>query len=312
MITSISGPILLTGVNGQVGSDLLPLLQTLGPVVAPTRADLDLTDTTAVRELVRHLHPRWIVNAAAYTAVDKAEIDSATAFAVNGDAPRALGEEAARLGTPVLHFSTDYVFSGEGSRPWREDDPTGPLNVYGASKLAGEQALAGSHAPYLVFRTSWVYGTRGKNFFRTMLQLAREREDLKIVDDQYGAPTWSRNLALLIAHLIAGFEQQTTQSGRTLAEAVNPVSGIYHACDAGVTTWFGFATELVRLAKLDQPRQRFASITPIPTHEYPTPAKRPASSRLDCGKLSRVFAYSMPRWQDATASVSALLASELS
>lgn len=296
-------PILLTGVHGQVGTELRPLLEALGPVVSPTRAELDLTDTGSLRDYIRRVRPRWIVNAAAYTAVDKAESDSGSAYALNRDAPRVLGEEAARLGAPVLHFSTDYVFSGEGSRAWREDDATGPLGVYGASKLAGEQALAETGAPHLIFRTSWVYGTHGKNFLRTIWQLAREREELKIVDDQYGAPTWSRNLAALTAHLVAQFDSQATQRGITLAEAIQPVEGTYHACDAGVTTWFGFATEFLTLATLAAPQQRLAAIKPVPGSEYLTPAKRPSNSRLDCGKLNRVLGWSMPPWQESTKGV---------
>ena len=300
-------PILLTGVNGQVGADLRPLLKAFGSVIAPTRTEIDLTDTGAIRDLIRRIKPRWIINAAAYTAVDKAESDRATAYAINAEIPRILGEEAGRLGVPVLHFSTDYVFSGAGSRPWREDDVTGPLSVYGASKLAGEQALADTQAPYLIFRTSWVYSVHGKNFLRTILQLARERDELRIVDDQYGAPTWSRNLALLVAHTMHLYEADALQTGRTLTEVIQPVAGVYHACDTGVTSWFGFAVEILRLAKLQEPQRRFASIQPIPGCEYPAPAKRPQNSRLDCGKLNRVLGYSMPSWQQSTASVVRLL-----
>ena len=300
---TIEGPILLTGVNGQVGGELLPLLTALGEVIAPTREELDLADTSAIRDIVRRVKPRWIVNPAAYTAVDKAESDVKTAFAINRDAPEVFGEEAARIGASVLHFSTDYVFAGDGTRPWCEDDPTQPLGVYGASKLAGEQALASSGATHLVFRTSWVYGTRGKNFLLTILKFAREREELKIVADQHGAPTWSRDLARLAVHAILRSEKDASAKGTTLAEAVRPLTGVYHACDAGFTTWFGFASEFVRLAQVAEPEQTFAKLIPIPSSEYPTPAKRPENSRMNCEKLTRMLSFRMPTWEHSTAQV---------
>ena len=301
----IDGPILLTGVNGQVGGELLPLLSALGEVVAPTREELDLGDTSAIRDIVRRVKPRWIVNPAAYTAVDKAESDVEAAFAINRDAPGVLGEEAARIGAPVLHFSTDYVFAGDGTQPWCETDPTQPLGVYGSSKLAGEQALAASSAAHLVFRTSWVYGTRGKNFLLTILKFAREREELKVVADQHGAPTWSRDLARLAVHAILQSEEDAAAKGVTLTEAVKPITGIYHACNAGFTTWFGFASEFVRLAQVAEPKQTFAKLRPIPSSEYPTPAKRPENSRMTCEKLTRVLNFEMPTWEHSTARVMA-------
>ncbi len=228
------GPILLLGGNGQVGGESLPLLRGLGEVVSLTRAELDLTDGAAVRATVRDLKPRWIVNAAAYTAVDKAESESRTAYVLNGELPGILGEEAARIGSAVIHFSTDYVFSGEGSRPWREDDATGPLSVYGASKLGGEKALAESGAGHFIFRTSWVFGARGENFLRRILQLALERDELKIVDDQVGSPTWSRTLARLVEHTIRRAEERTMSSGCGLDEAVRPVGGVYHCLEHGL------------------------------------------------------------------------------
>ncbi len=297
------GPILLIGANGQVGSEALPLLRALGNVVSLTRAELDLTDPTAIRTAVRQVKPRWIVNAAAYTAVDKAERDSQTAFAINRDAPGILSEEASRIGAPVIHFSTDYVFSGDGTRPWREDDPTGPLGVYGASKLAGEQALAGSGAAHFIFRTSWVYGARGENFLRRILKLALEREELKIVDDQYGAPTWSRTLARLAVDCVLKCDEDALVHGGRPAEAVQAVSGIYHACSAGFTTWFGFASEFVRTAQMARPERAFARLTPIPSSAFPTAARRPTNSRMNCEKLARTFGFDMPAWQDSTAQV---------
>ncbi len=300
---SVPGPILLTGVNGQVGGECLPLLQAMGEVVAPTRAELDMSNPEAVRIYVQNLRPRWIVNPAAYTAVDKAEGDIDAAFAINRDAVQALGEEAARLGTPVLHFSTDYVFAGGGTEPWRETDATAPLGVYGASKLAGEQALEASGAPYMVFRTSWVYGPRGKNFLLTILRFAREREEMKVVADQHGAPTSARDLARLVAYVITRFEAEAAASGKTLAEVMQTSCGTYHACDAGFTTWFGFAEEFVRLAKAAAPDQRYATLHPITTAEYPTPAKRPSNSRMNCEKLRTELGFTMPSWQHSAAEV---------
>ena len=302
-MTVVNSTILLTGSSGQVGGELQELLRPLGAVVAPRHAELDLSDPASIRDLVRRVQPRWIVNAAAYTAVDKAETDAAMAYLVNRDAPRILGEEAVRLGAAVIHFSTDYVFSGDGEIPWQEDDPTGPLNVYGASKLAGEQALLATAAPHLLFRTSWVYGAHRNNFLRTILKLGRERGELRIVADQHGAPTWSRNLARLVAHSISHFEAHAANSRSSLAEAVSSHWGVYHACDQGETTWFGFAEEILRQAQLASPETHFAELRPVTTAEYPTVARRPKNSRLNCGKLSRALAFSMPPWQQSTAAV---------
>jgi dTDP-4-dehydrorhamnose reductase len=298
-----NGPILLVGAHGQVGREALPLLRGLGEVVSLTRTEVDLADAAAIRTVVRQVKPRWIVNAAAYTAVDKAEADAQTAFAINGDAPGILGEEALRIGAPVIHFSTDYVFSGEGTQPWREDDSTGPLGVYGASKLAGERALAQSGAAHFIFRTSWVFGARGENFLLRIFKLALEREELKIVDDQVGAPTWSGTLGQIVAHTIAQGEGAARTLRMTPEEAVRPIDGIYHACSKGFTTWFGFASEFLQIAQRANPERRFAKLIPIPSRAYPTPAVRPMNSRMDCEKLARVLKFEMPDWQDATSQV---------
>ena len=300
-------PILLTGIHGQVGGDLLPLLGRFGEVVAPTRSELDLADTTAIRTFVRELKPKLIVNPAAYTAVDKAESDAELAHKINGIAPGILGEEAARLGAPVLHFSTDYVFAGDGTEPWSEDAPTGPLGVYGASKLAGEQALAASGAAHMIFRTSWVYGARGKNFLLTILRLAREREELRIVADQHGAPTWSQDLARLVEHVVELGLKTGGKNDASLAQFVAAHGGVYHAANAGETTWFGFAEEIVRLAREAEPGQKFARILPIPSSEFPTPAKRPANSRLQGAKLREKLGFQMLEWQTSVAAVMATL-----
>ncbi len=293
--------ILLTGATGQVGSALLELLAPLGEVIAPPRAALDLADPASLRDTVRALKPRWIVNPAAYTAVDKAESEPDLARAINVDAVAILGEEARTLGAGVIHFSTDYVFDGAAARPYAETDPTNPQSVYGASKLAGEQALRQSGAAHLIFRTSWVYGATGRNFLLTILKLARERDTLRIVADQHGAPTWSRDLARMTAHVIARCE---ASPGRGASEIIPAsLAGLYHAAGAGETTWHGFASEAVRLERERHPQARFAALEPIATAEYPTPARRPANSRLDCGKLAGNFGWTMPPWQDSLGKV---------
>jgi dTDP-4-dehydrorhamnose reductase len=248
-----------------------------------------------LREAIRSVRPQWIVNPAAYTAVDKAESEPELAYAVNRDAVRAIGEEAQRIGAVVIHFSTDYVFDGQGSRAYTEADPTGPVSVYGASKLAGEIALAESGAAHLIFRTSWVYGGRGKNFLLTILKLAREREVLRVVGDQHGAPTWSRDLALMTAAAVRRCEAD----GGGLAEAVKRVGGVYHAAGAGETTWYGFAAEAVRLERAREPKVRLAEIEAIRSAEYPTPARRPANSRLNCERLKEQFGWKMMDWQES-------------
>lgn len=300
-------PILLTGINGQVGGALLPLLQQISEVVAPGRGELDLSDPDAIREYVRKVQPRWIVNPAAYTAVDKAESERDAAFAINADAPSVLGEEAFRIGAGVIHFSTDYVFAGGGTTPWTEDHATGPLGVYGASKLKGEKGLAASGARHLIFRTSWVYGATGSNFLKTILRLARDRAEMKIVADQHGAPTWSRDLAKLTHHCITDTEAIAKEKNIAVSDALEPVSGVYHACGAGETTWFGFAEKFLELARQAEPEQAFAKLIPITTAEYPTPAVRPPNSRMNCEKLAKRLGFRMPDWEESVAKVMAEL-----
>jgi dTDP-4-dehydrorhamnose reductase len=281
----------------------------MGELHAPSRDQLDLADPTSIRAAVRFLRPRWIVNPAAYTAVDKAESEPELAHAINADAPRILAEEARRIGAAVIHFSTDYVFDGGKSTPWLESDPTNPLGVYGRTKLAGEQALAAAEIPHLILRTSWVYGATGKNFLLTILKLAQTRPELKIVADQHGAPTWSYDLARLTAHLIAHCEAESSARGLHLASVLH--SGVYHATSAGETTWHGFATEFLRLQALAHPETPLATLIPIPSSEYPTPARRPLNSRLDCEKLYRTFGFRFPHWKDAVAAVMQELASPM-
>lgn len=291
------GRILLTGATGQVGGELLKLLKLLGEVVAPTRSQMDLANASSVRETIRAVRPRWIVNPGAYTAVDKAELEPDSAYAINAEAVRVMGQEARTIGAGVIHFSTDYVFDGSGSAPYRETDATRPVSVYGASKLEGEIALTESGAGFLIFRTSWVYGAQGKNFLLTILKLARERETLRVVADQYGAPTWSRDLAKMTAEVIGQCE--ATARGRELAGVLADVGGVYHAAGGGETTWHGFAAEAVVLRREAEPGAPFAKIEAITTAEYPTPAKRPANSRMDCSRLTERFGWKMMDWRDS-------------
>jgi dTDP-4-dehydrorhamnose reductase len=302
--------ILLTGAGGQLGGQLQHTLAHLGRVVATDYAEIDLTSPAAIREAVRTLRPQWIVNPAAHTAVDKAESEPDLAFALNRDAPAILAEEAARIGAVIIHYSTDYVFDGSSQTPWVETDAPNPLAVYGASKLAGEQAVAASGAPWFTFRTSWVYGAVGKNFLLTILKLARERDELRIVADQYGAPTWAFDLAAMTASVMDQLTAQATRESRSVSEIAAESSGIYHACNAGETTWCGFAEKSVVLAQERWPTQKFAQITPITTAEYPTPARRPASSRLNCSKLAQHFGFSFPAWDQSLARVIDMLANE--
>lgn len=270
--------ILLTGTNGQVGYELERSLQGLGEVVALDRSRMALDNLDQVRSVIREVKPQLIVNPAAYTAVDKAESERELAFRINAEAPGVMAEEAKRLGAALVHYSTDYVFPGDRPGARREGDATGPANVYGASKLAGEQAIAASGVPHLIFRTSWVYGMRGKNFLLTMLRLAKERDELRIVSDQHGAPTWSRTIA------------DTT--ALVLAQRWQDDSGIYHLSSQGETTWFGFTQAILQQAGLD------CRLVPISSAEYPVPAKRPEFSVLDSGKLMSRFC-NLPSWQDA-------------
>jgi dTDP-4-dehydrorhamnose reductase len=291
----MGGRILLTGVTGQVGGELLKSLTLLGEVVAPTRAEMDLTKAASVRETILSVRPRWIINPGAYTAVDKAEDEPELAYAINAEAVRVIGLEARAIGAGVIHFSTDYVFDGSGNAPYCENDIARPVSVYGSSKLAGERALMESCAGHIIFRTSWVYGARGKNFLLTILKLARERETLRVVADQYGAPTWSRDLAKMTAQVV--HQCETEARGCELSALLGRVGGVYHATGAGETSWHGFATEAVQLQQQAEPHTRFAKIEAITTAEYPTPAKRPRNSRMNCGRLRERFGWTMLDWQ---------------
>lgn len=280
--------ILITGANGQVGWELQRTLAPLGEVVALGREALDLSNADAIRHTVRQIAPELIVNAAAYTAVDKAEEECELAQAVNGIAPGVLAEEAKSLNAALVHYSTDYVFDGLKGAPYEEIDGAHPASVYGKTKLAGEKAIAAVGAPHLILRTSWVYGARGKNFLRTMLRLANERDELRVVNDQLGAPTWSRMIAEATSAILA----QCLHKG---AVVLSDKGGLYHLTAAGQTSWFGFASEIVKHTE-KPPR-----MTPISTAEYPLPALRPAYSVMSNSKLERTFHIRLPDWRAALA-----------
>jgi dTDP-4-dehydrorhamnose reductase len=288
--------LLLLGQSGQVGWELRRTLAPLGAVVAPDRRALDLASPDSIRAAVRAVRPTLIVNAAAYTAVDRAEAEPELAHAINGAAPGILAEEARRLNIPLVHYSTDFVFDGQASEPYAEDAPPNPINVYGRSKLEGERAIRASGATHLILRTGWVYGARGQNFPRTILRLSRERETLKVVDDQVGTPTWSRFVAEATAQAL----------GRLLpprpALAWEAVSGSYHLTPAGRTTWFGFAQALLE-ADPHKEGRALRQLLPISSAEYGSPARRPAMSCLDCAALRRTFGIVQPEWRTLLALV---------
>jgi dTDP-4-dehydrorhamnose reductase len=271
--------ILVTGKHGQVGSELSRLYHSRSDVLLAGRDECDLSSESSIRGAVRRVEPAVIINAGAYTAVDKAETDQSLCFAVNAAAPGVLAQEAARLNALLIHYSTDYVFNGEKPEAYFESDPINPVSVYGASKAAGEAAIAEAGARYLVLRTSWVYAAEGKNFLRTMLRLGAERPELRVVDDQVGAPTSAAAIAAATV--------------RVVEEFAAPPAGIYHMTAGGSTSWFGFARAIFDAGLLSaQPR-----LQAIPSTEYPTPAKRPANSVLNNDKFARAFGFRLPPWQ---------------
>ncbi len=285
--------ILLTGKTGQVGYELERSLQGLGEVIAVDREQLDLADLDQVREVVRAVRPELIVNPAAYTAVDKAESEPELAMRINGEAPGVLAEEARKLGAALIHYSTDYVFDGSKTGAYGEDDSTSPINVYGRTKLAGEQAIQASGVPHLIFRTSWVYGTRGRNFLSTVQRLAQERDELRIVADQFGAPTWCRTVADTTAIVAAQLQARKTDAVVD-KELWLEKGGLYHLAAQGQTSWHGFAQTIV--AHWSCPRK--PEVTAIGTQDYPLPAKRPANSVLSCERLIDAFCR-LPEWDSA-------------
>jgi dTDP-4-dehydrorhamnose reductase len=271
--------ILITGKNGQVGTELSRLYQSSGGVVLTGRDECDLSNEQSIRDTVERVKPTVIVNAGAYTAVDQAEKEPGLCFAINAHAPRVLAQEAARLGALLIHYSTDYVFNGEKTQPYLETDPIHPVNVYGESKAAGEAAIAQAATRYLVLRTSWVYAAHGKNFLRTMLRLGAERPELRVVDDQLGAPTSAAAIANATARLVE--------------QSLSIAPGIYHMTAAGSTSWCGFARAIFDAGVLStQPR-----VQPISSADYPTPARRPANSVLSNDKFAQSFGFRLPTWQ---------------
>jgi dTDP-4-dehydrorhamnose reductase len=280
--------ILLTGKNGQVGWELHRSLSTLGSVFAMGRSDMDLSKPETLGPVIREIRPDIIINAAAYTAVDKAESEPELAMTVNGIAPGVIAEEAQKIGAGMIHYSTDYVFDGETTSPYREEDSTCPLSVYGKSKLAGEKAVAQIDIPHFILRTGWVYSLRGSNFLLTMQKLAQTRKQIKVVGDQTGAPTWARSIAEGTVRIL----EQCRGATRPL---VFPHSGVFNISCGGKTSWFGFAKKIFELSDLSG----CTDVVFIPTIEYPTPATRPKYSLLSNEKLKQKFHHEMPQWQVA-------------
>jgi dTDP-4-dehydrorhamnose reductase len=296
--------ILLTGKNGQIGAELAVVLPGLGEIIAPDRQQLDLSRPDDIRRAIQEVRPTLIVNAAAYTAVDQAEKEEAVAQAINADAPGWMAQEAKKIGAGLVHYSTDYVFDGSKHSPYEESDPPNPLSVYGKTKLAGEQAIRDVGLPHLIIRTAWVYGTRGRNFLLTILRLASQREELRIVDDQFGAPTWCRELARGTASVL----------GRLMADREGALSlpetgGVYHMTAAGLTTWHDFAVAILDeashvpanlswLTAATGGRNLIAKrISPITTAQYPTLARRPAYSVLSNFRLAQRFGVQLSEWR---------------
>lgn len=297
--------ILLTGQSGQIGHELALSLQGLGEVMSFSRQQMDLADLDQIRDTIRATRPDLIINPAAYTAVVKAENEPELATRINGEAPGVIAEEAQRLGAPMVHYSTDYVFDGTQSQPYDETSPTHPINVYGQSKCAGEEAIARHCEAYWILRTSWVYSVGGGNFLKTVIRLAQEQEKFTIVGDQFGAPTWSKTISDVTRRLLvnqpAGLNRQHQQLD---LERLRQTSGIYHLTAAGETSWHGYASFIVDQLQAMQVPIRVISknmITPVPSETYPTPPKRPKSSRLSGTKLASTFHVAMPQWQNEVA-----------
>jgi dTDP-4-dehydrorhamnose reductase len=285
--------ILLIGSNGQVGYELQRSLACLGNVISTDRSQLDMTDNEAIRARVAEIVPDIIVNAAAYTAVDKAETEQTLALQINAEAVRVLAEEAKRHNSVLIHYSTDYVFEGSSEQPWLENDLLAPINYYGESKLLGERAIQQSGCHYLILRTSWVYGTRGNNFLLTMMRLAREKDSLSVVADQIGAPTWSRHIADATAQIVSQYKG----SHARLDEYWHPRSGIYHLAASGQGSWYDFAEAIFE--SMSEQGESVATLNKTTTDNYPTPAKRPLFSCLNTDKLKGTFAIRLPDWRES-------------
>ncbi|BCB08506.1 NAD(P)-dependent oxidoreductase [Vreelandella venusta] len=289
--------IFITGGNGQVGFELQRQFDPFGTILAPTRQELDLTNAEAVNVYLEKHQPGLILNAAAYTAVDKAESEPEQAKRLNAKLPAQLADYAAMQGIPLVHYSTDYVYPGNGEKPWQEDSLTGPLSIYGQTKLEGDDAVVSSGAKHLIFRTSWVYAARGNNFMKTMLRLGREREALNIVSDQIGAPTPARLIAQITALACTNHHSPSTTHHSLFT--INIPQGIYHLAPRGETSWHGFASEIFKTARGLGEELAIApeGVAGISTAEYPTPAKRPLNSRMALSKLENSLGITMPTWQ---------------
>ena len=290
-----SSNILIFGSNGQLAWELFATLSPLGQVQALSSRECNLADPEQIKTHIRNTKPKLVVNAAAYTAVDKAESESELAFAVNAVAPGVMAQECALHGIPFVHYSTDYVFNGTAQSPYVEDTPTDPQNVYGKSKRDGELAVLDSLPNALIFRTSWVYGSRGNNFLRTIRRLARERDELKVVNDQVGSPTWSRGIAEVTAAILS-------QGIQDLRGFFQEFGGTYHLTSAGQTTWFDFAKTILDNDPCKQVN-KIKHLIPIPTSEYPTPAKRPEYSVLSNQKMLTTFGVALPDWKEQLSTV---------
>jgi dTDP-4-dehydrorhamnose reductase len=279
--------ILLTGRTGQTGSELQQALAPLGQVIATGRGELDLADPDSIRAAIRQAKPSIIVNAGAFTSVDDVERQPELAMRVNGVAPGVIAEETRRLSGLLVHYSTSYVFDGDSPRPYLEDDPPNPINAYGSSKLAGEQAIAAAGCDHLILRTSWIYGARGINFLTTFLKLAREKKELPVVDDQIGSPTWARAIAEATAELLRRKED------------ISRHGGVYHLAAGGHTSRYEFARAIIDLMKeVSGIPDGWASVKPIATTGYPLPAKRPRNSVLSKDKIERAFGIALPHWRN--------------
>lgn len=296
--------IVIIGRNGQLAWEAQQRFQGLGKIICVARPEFDLLNIDDVRAEIRRIKPSVLINAAAYTAVDQAESEREVAMKINSDAPAAMAEEAKRLGALFITYSTDYVFDGKSASLYKETDPTSPLNVYGASKLSGERAVEAAGGSYLIFRTSWVYGARGKNFLKTILKLAAERPELRIVDDQVGAPTWSRDLADATRKVIEQLVTKSATEKTPIGEALGNRHGIHHMTAGGSVSWCGFATAIVEeMGKRGLFKDNLAKVVPIPTSDYPTPAARPQNSRLCNDKLKNAFGVTLPQWRTSLGAV---------
>jgi len=277
--------LLITGANGQLGTELQKQAKVLGlQVLAVDQVELDIIDEHAVNVMVSDYSPDVVINAAAYTAVDKAESDTSVAFAVNSDGPKNLAKSCDKIGVPLVHYSTDYVFDGSKQGAYAEDTPVAPLGVYGASKLAGEQAVQQNCSKYLIFRTSWVFSSHGNNFVKTMLRLGQEREELGVVDDQYGKPTSAAELARITLEILPN---------------LNEYKGLYHLAQPEVISWHGFAEAIFKEARQLGYALKIENLNAIGTNDYPTPAKRPVNSELNCDEIERVFNVTIKPWKES-------------